>query len=277
MSVRQAIAIAGGYDVMRTRMSNPYADIVEYQAQGAILARELAVEEERIKLLQAQLNQAPGRPSDGGGDRSRGADLPSDEINVVSNRIKLQQQDYEKQLRYILSAQAFASSRAAILSDQKSKEEEGSKADIEDFEKSKALLEKGTVSTQRVSEARRAMLLSSTRALQTAVEATRAQREHEQIARDSQQLQDQHKIRVLTDLQEAMSRRARISAQLLAAQQKMAVTGALKPSWSEGERPAAITLYRVDEKGSENRISASEEVSLMPGDVVEVSIKLPAF
>jgi hypothetical protein len=74
-----------------------------------------------------------------------------------------------------------------------------------------------------------------------------------------------------------MSRRARIYAQLLAAQQKMAVTGALKPSWSEGERPAAITLYRVDEKGAENRMSASEEVSLMPGDVVEITIKLPAF
>ncbi|WP_414474563.1 polysaccharide biosynthesis/export family protein [Microvirga sp. M2] len=274
MSIRQAIAHAGGFDVARLRISNPYVDTVEYQAQSTTLIQELAVEGERIKQLQTQLQQPTAVGVESAGQPVRS---PSGEANVLAERLKLQQQDYAKQLRYVVSSAEFASSRATLLSEQKSKEEEGSKADLEDFERSRSLLEKGTVSTQRVSDARRAMLLSSTRALQTAVEATRAQREYEEATRASQQLEDQNNIRLLTELQDALSRQARIKAQLSAAQQKLAIAGALKSVWTEGPGVIAITLFRVDEAGVETKINATESMALLPGDVVEVAIKLPAL
>ncbi|MEZ0168125.1 polysaccharide biosynthesis/export family protein [Microvirga sp. TS319] len=274
MSIRQAIAHAGGFDVARLRMSNPYVDTVEYQAQGTTLAQELAVEIERIKQLQAQLQRPSGAEAEASTQPMGSA---SNEANILAERLRMQQQDFTKQLHYILASAAFASSRAAVLTEQKSKEEEGSKADIEDFERSRSLFEKGTVSTQRVSDARRAMLLSSTRALQTAVEATRAQRESEEATRSSQQLQDQNRIRLLTELQDAMSRRTRITAQLSAAQQKLAIAGAMKSVWTQGPDAIVITLYRRDESGVENKIDANESMGLLPGDVVEVAIKVPAL
>ncbi len=274
MTVRQAIAHAGGFDVGRLRVSNPYVDAVEYQAQRTILVQELAVEGERIKQLQAQLQHTSASSSESS-TRPIGSSL--DEASVLAERLKLQQQDHAKQLRYVQASAEIASSRAAILSEQKSKEEEGSKADIEDFERSRSLLEKGTVSTQRVSDARRAMLLSSTRALQTAVEATRAQREYEEATRDSQQLQDQNRIQLLTELQEALSRRSRVKAQLSAAQQKLAIAGSLKTVWTEGTGTTVLTLYRTDETGVESKIKATESMALLPGDVVEIAIKLPAL
>jgi polysaccharide export outer membrane protein len=274
MSVRQAIAHAGGFDVARVRVSNPYVDTVDYQAQSNTLIQELAVEGERIKQLQGQL---PHRHVSGAETVTVPAGSPSEEAGVLAERLRMQQQDYEKQLRHALASAALAASRAAILTEQKSKEEEGSRADIEDFERSRSLLEKGTVSTQRVSDARRAMLLSSTRALQTAVEATRAKRENEEAMRESQQLQDQNRIRLLTELQDALSRRSRITAQLSAAQQKLAITGALKSVWTEGPEIAVITMFRVDETGVESKMNATGSTPLLPGDVIEIAIKLPAL
>jgi polysaccharide export outer membrane protein len=274
MSVRQAVAHAGGFDVARLRVSNPYVDTVDYQAQRTLLFQELTVERERIKQLQAQLQRNPAASAE---SVAQSTGPSSDEAGVLAERFKLQQQDYEKQLRYALASAAFASSRAAILSEQKAKEEEGSNADLEDFERSRSLLEKGTVSTQRVSDARRAMLLSSTRALQTAVETTRAQREYEEATRESQQLQDQNKIRLLTELQDSLSRRERIMAQLSAVQKKLTITGALKSVWTEGPGAVVITLFRIDETGVENKIGVTESTALLPGDVVEVAIKVPAL
>lgn len=274
MSIRQAIAHAGGFDVARLRISNPYVDTIEYQAQRTTLAQDLAVEGERIRQLQAQLQRNPATAPE---SAPKPPGPSTEEARVLADRLRMQQDDFAKQKRYVQASADFASSRASMLQEQKAKEEEGSKADIEDFERSRSLFEKGTVSTQRVSDARRAMLLSSTRALQTAVEATRAQREYEEATRGSQQLEDQNRIRLLTELQDALSRRSRITAQLAAAQQKLAIAGAMKSVWTEGPDLTVITLFRVDESGVEKQINATESTTLLPGDVVEVAIKLPAL
>ena len=55
LTVRQAIALAGGYDVMRLRMNNPFLEQADLRSEYTSLWAEFAKEQMRIARLQAEL------------------------------------------------------------------------------------------------------------------------------------------------------------------------------------------------------------------------------
>jgi polysaccharide export outer membrane protein len=146
------------------------------------------------------------------------------------------------------------------------------KADIEELERAKSLLERGTTSTQRVSEARRAMLASATRALQTGAEAAQAALVQNEADRAVHKLKEQRRLRLLEDLQETNSRLIRVGSQLNAAKQKLAFVGSMKSNFSNGGDSAArITIHR-NANGESKSLSGNGSTVLLPGDVVEVAL-----
>jgi polysaccharide biosynthesis/export protein len=276
MTVRQAVSMAGSYDLARFRVNNPYIEAINYNSEYSVLSAELRQEEERKKLIYSELNmEGEDKTSSASASASApvggGVRTPA---SYLAEQFRAQDDDFEKDVAHLRKTTNRLDSRSSSLNEQKSKEEEGLKADIEDFERAKALLEKGTTSIQRVTDARRAMLLSATRALQTEAEAARASLERDEISRSAQKLQDQRRIRLLTELQDNAAKIMRLQAQLRGAKEKLLLVGSLKSAWTDGKKARPqLTIHRGRDKETE-QIIASEDTTLLPGDAIEVSLPI---
>jgi polysaccharide export outer membrane protein len=125
----------------------------------------------------------------------------------------------------------------------------------------------------RVSDARRAMLLSSTRKLQTSAQLMQTRRQRDDLSRQIERLDGQRKSDMLRELQDATVAFSKIRFKLQSTGEKLQYTALAKSQLTRGfgNKPA-ITIVRNGPKGSENLI-ANEEFELQPGDVVEVALR----
>ena len=69
-----------------------------------------------------------------------------------------------------------------MLSEQQKKDEEGLQSDLEDLQKTTELFGKGSLISPRVTDARRAVLLSSTRKLQTSAQLLQVKKQQDDFA-----------------------------------------------------------------------------------------------
>ncbi|MBA1157015.1 polysaccharide biosynthesis/export family protein [Microvirga mediterraneensis] len=270
MTVRQAVSVAGGYDVVRFRVNNPQLEAVTFSAEYTTLEGELAQALEKKKQLQLELGIKPEEGEDSELPRTPAAQAAA---SLVAQQFQTQREDFDREVKHLQDTYKRVSVRTAFLNQQKDREEEGMKADVEELDRAKALLERGTTSTQRVSEARRAMLASATRALQTGAEAAQASLVQYEADRAVEKLQEQRHLRLLEDLQETNTRLIRIRAQLNAAKQKLAFVGAMKSTWSTASGPNARIMIHRNVNGESKSFLGTGATLLMPGDAVEVALQ----
>jgi polysaccharide export outer membrane protein len=58
-TARQLVALAGGYDIMRIRMNNPYLESADLRSEYGSLWTELAKEQARMWRIKSELGEAP--------------------------------------------------------------------------------------------------------------------------------------------------------------------------------------------------------------------------
>ena len=95
-----------------------------------------------------------------------------------------------------------ATDQLAELVEQRDKEKEGAAADSEELQRLSAFNKQGDVTSNRVVEARRAMLLSSTRVLQTEEEIVQITREKEGYIRQIEKFRDEGRSAILKELED---------------------------------------------------------------------------
>jgi polysaccharide biosynthesis/export protein len=168
---------------------------------------------------------------------------------------------------------AQADAEIQVLSEQEKSEVEGLKADTEDFERIKELFSRGTLPILRVTDARRAMLLSSTRKLQATANLMQIKRQRDDLSRQIERLDGQRRSDLLRELQDATLALSKIRFKLQSTAEKLQYTTFAKSQLAGGfgNKPA-ITIVRNGTKGIE-RLVADEDFALQPGDVVEVALR----
>jgi polysaccharide export outer membrane protein len=123
-----------------------------------------------------------------------------------------------------------------------------------------------------VTDARRAVLLSSTMALQTAAQLMQVKRQQGDVVRQLERLDDQRRIKLLQDLQDARMALGQVWAKLQSTAEKVQYAGARSQLMHGHELKADIVVIRKGEKGWA-RIPAHEDFELQPGDAVEVALR----
>ena len=152
---------------------------------------------------------------------------------------------------------------------------QGEQADIAELKKMNELYAKGSLPSPRVVDARRAVLLSATRRLQTEAQLMQAQKLQRDLARQLERIDDIRKIDLLRELQDANVRLASLSARLRNVQEKLHYTGIVKSQLARGKGAKPdITVIRRSDHGQQ-RITADEEFELSPGDVIDVALRDP--
>jgi polysaccharide export outer membrane protein len=274
LTVRQSIALAGGYDVMRIRMENPFLASADFKAEYEKLGADLLKRQAQMARLQAELS---GSVESG---RHRLSALPlhtpigAQIVKREADQLAAEEADFNNEKAHLQALQQQIDVQSATLQKQYTEEQEGAKYDVENLQVLDELQQKKVISKPRYSEERRIALLSSTRVLQTMASLAQVKRDRAEIARRLQRLDDQRRLELLRQLQDTEMALSEVRSRLEAVGEKLLYTGTIKSQLTRGPggKPE-ITVFRKDGNGTE-RIAATEDTELSPGDVVEVTLHL---
>jgi polysaccharide export outer membrane protein len=270
MTVRQAIALAGGYDVMQLRINDPIMETANLVGEYQSLWIQYASEQAHVWRLKQEIGEEPPV------SRAKLLDVPIarskalEIVNVEAERLKARKVDEQAERTFLQHAVAQADEQIDVLSKQLKTEEQATQADLEEFQQTTELFKRGTLTNLRVSDARRAMLLSSTRALQTTAQLMRTKQQRADLVRQAERLAGERRSNILRELQDAIVSLSKTRFKLQSTGEKLQYTALAKSRLTRGfgNKPS-ITIVRNGAKGVEH-LAANEEFELQPGDVVEV-------
>ena len=273
MTVRQAIALSGGYDILRLRMENPVLLSADFRGEYESLWTEFAKERARVSRMKTELGERDIL------DQSLLADVPippsrkAEIVRVEAEYLRTALADYEREKAFLRHSIKQGDEQLQVLSEQNTKEEQGVQADVEELQRINELFRKGALPSPRVTDARRALLLSSTRKLQTAAQLMQIKKQQDDIARQLERFDDQRRIKLLQDLQEVRTRLGQIRAKLQSVGEKLLYTAARSQVMGGNEFKQELTVIRKG-SGAPERVIADQDSELQPGDVVEVVLRL---
>ena len=273
MTVRQAVALSGGYDTLRYRAVNPILEGADLRSDYEYLWADLAKEQSHIARIRAELADKNDF------DQTALTKLPlprstlAEILRVESETLQVRQGDRQRQRTFLQRAVKQGNEQIAALTEQQTTEQKGAQADAEELQRSLDLFSKGTLTSPRVTDARRAVLLSSSRALQTAVQLIQLKRQQDETSHQLEQLDDVRRVELLRELQDSQVRLAEIRAKLQGVGDKLEYTSLLKSRVARGHGPKPeIAVIRKNGEARE-RLVATEDTELQPGDVVEISLR----
>ena len=273
LTARQAIALAGGFDVMRYRLVNPFTELADMKSQHETLLTELTKVRAQINRIRAELD---GRSEL---DRTALSDIPlgtafiEQVFETEAEIFKRRRSDFarEKELarQLIEQTEDKVKTLTAVL---KNEEE----AVINDKKDVAGLLEfhkRGTIPLARMTEARRVQSTSETRLLQARVQLDQAKREHSEAVRSLERLENTRRTELLNELQHANVEANSLQARLSANAEKLTHTSLLKSRLvrGPGAKPT-IVVYRST-RNTKQTISGTEDTPLLPGDTIEITLK----
>lgn len=273
ITARQLVAVAGGYDIMRNRMNNPYLESADLRSEYASLWTELAKEQARMWRIKTELGEGAQISSGALMDAPLARSAISDIVNAETEYLKTKQSDYQQEKTYLQHGIRQGDDEVRVLSEQQKKDEEGLQADLDDLQKTTELFGKGSLISPRVTDARRAVLLSSTRKLQTSAQLLQVKKQQDEFVRKLAKLDDQRRLDLLRELQDTSVKLNQIREKLQSVGEKLQYTAMVRSQLVRGAgNNAQIAIVRKGDKGPE-RIIASEDTELQPGDAVEVGLQ----
>jgi polysaccharide export outer membrane protein len=275
MTVRQAVAVAGGFSLLRARSTGVIdpADLLrDYQS----LATEYAKEYFHVVRVSAELDGRDTFDQSVPSDISLPASVVASVVRAEAESLKTSQSDFLAERRFLEDAAKKADAEFATLKEQHEDEVKGVQADEEELQRVTKLYGSGLLVSPRVTDSRRALLLSSTRSLQTSVELMRLQRQRDDFVRQKDRNASQRTINLLKELNESNVRLADLRVKMLALSQKLQPvgnTGAV-PVGTSDLHPEVTVVRRLGQRW--DRIAASIDFDVEPGDVVEVALRSSA-
>jgi polysaccharide export outer membrane protein len=272
MTVRQALALAGGTDI-NARFGRPTRDLPTLKVDFELTWVDFASATARIARIAGELSGTSGLGKldfpNGPLPKERLAEIEKSESAIFQARMA----DYQRERDFLKSSVDQADERIAVVEKQQAEEEQGSRADTLELKRLVELLSKGQETNPRVTDARRALLLSSTRALQVNVEMLELKRQKSDSVRKVQHFEDDRRISLLKELEDATSAKTIALIKIQALESELR-SGAPGPSGIEDSTPRTIEVVRQG-TGDRSKLLVDEDFVLMPGDVIDVTLQAP--
>jgi polysaccharide export outer membrane protein len=275
MTVRQAIALAGGYDTMRFRSRDPFLDSADFRADYYGLWTDFVKVNAEIARLQAELDGKSELAPPSLGDLPLTKQVTSRIVDLESQRFSVDTEDLAKEKKYLAKAVDQEDQRIAVLDQQRQSEQQDADADISDYNDVKANFRKGILPTTRVSEMRRLTLQSGTRVLQTTALLNEVQRKRADFARTLEGVDDKRRKELLQSMQDATVRLNDVRGRIQSVSEKLLYAGMARSQLTRGPGGQPdVKVFRTDYAGTTTTIAADDQTELMPGDVVDVKLQL---
>lgn len=273
LTARQAIALAGGFDVMRYRLVNPFTELAEMKSQHETLLTELTKVRARISRIRAEL--------DGRAELDRGelGDIPLGDafINQVCETeaeiLKRRTSDFAKDKDLAKQLIEQTNDKIKTLSAILKNEEEAFNNDKKEYAELLEIYKRGAIPLARMMDLRRVQSVSETRLLQARVQLEQAKRDSFEAVRSLERLENTHRTELLNELQNATVEANSLQAKLSANAEKLSHTSLLKSRLVRGPGAKPIIFVYRSVRNTKQTINAIEDTALLPGDTVEITLK----
>jgi polysaccharide export outer membrane protein len=273
MTVRQAVAVSGGYSLLRSRNQPGTSDPADLLRDYQSFSTEYVKEYFHVLRTDAELANKDTFDQTTPQDISLPASAIAPIVQAEAESLKTAQTDYRKERRFLEDAVKQADAQFATLSKQQEGEEKGVQADEEELDRVIKLFGSGSLPSPRVTESRRALLLSSTRRLQTTVELMRLQRQREDSARQIDRVASLRTVNLLRELRDSNVHMTDLRIKMRSLGQKLQpVSGSAALPAGTGDLRPQVTVIRKSGPQWE-KITASEDFDLQPGDVIEIALR----
>ena len=271
MTVRQTLASAGGFSALARANATSF-DAANLRSEYITVWLTLAREHARVWRIKTEL----GENVDLDQKAIPPAPVPDPTISQIVN-LEIEYRtasssDYERTKDFLRRSIEEADKQTLVLSEQQQNEEDGVQADSQELQKARAAYGNGSLPSFRVAEFRRAVLYSATRQLQTTNQLMQVKKSRAEFARELEKTDDQRKIRLLAELQDATVKLTGERAKLRSAEEKLQLAGLRPPRSSDGASKADFTVFRSSVNGKQ-RLTADADTELQPGDVIEVALR----
>jgi len=267
LTVRQAIALAGGFGPVQDPRLDAAAQIYDLRAQREALAVQYATEQDQISRLRKELVLTPLQT-----ETAEAPSLPGSLLNQIKENnlhfLRARAIDRQNDKKSYQTAIDGADTRIKALLEKKQKDEEGVKADNQELDAVRSLFSRGITANARLSEARRAALLSSDQLLQTIVQISNVERQKGDYLRQIAKIDGQAQIDDWRDLQQASLQFAQTAARLKSVDDRLAALGAHRTGG--GQKIHLSVMRYADGRGIE--LKGDEDLQLAPGDVVTITM-----
>jgi len=271
LTVRHAVAIAGGYELMRFRMENPLLLAADLRNQYESLWTEYVGREARVTTLRASLEGANAPDFRKLEDAPLARRIISDLVKLEMDYFNIRKTEQEKEAKYLAQVKKHAEDQVSTLLGGQQKEEEALKLQTENLARTATLSKQGLTTTTRLAEDQRAVTSQRGRQLDIGARLADAQRVFYEYRRRLERTDDDNRVRLLQELQEAVTNLDRVRTQLQAVGEKLLYVAAIKSQIAEGNfgEPHIVIYRKID--GKESRIAADESSDVQPGDVIDIS------
>ncbi|MGX9179795.1 polysaccharide biosynthesis/export family protein [Mesorhizobium sp. BHbdii] len=274
MTVRQAVAAGGGYQLGRGELENPEMTAADLGGRLHILRIKYQESEIKAARIEAQLSGARAiEVPDAAHDPS--LEPRRDEaLQQEGKHLEAVYADQEKERASIKLAATKAAERMGYLKEQQKADQAGAAADAAELDRLKKLFEKGLIQITRVNDAQRAVLLSATRALQTNAEIARLERDQGDLQRSLDKLIDQGRIDLLADLQTERAAMTQMRAEMDSLTKQIAYVMQMRSDLvGEGDRITIGVTRSTDGQAATTEVT--EDTLLAPGDTITITLEVP--
>jgi polysaccharide biosynthesis/export protein len=270
ITVRQAIAMAGGQDVLRARLVNPM-DALDFRATLVGASTEQVGEELRVARIQAELDDATTPNFSSVSTDAIDPKTLNSMKEIELRQFSIRRDSRAKEKAILGEAVVSTNERIAVLRQQLDKEAQGEREDAADLERAKELVQKGNAPMTRVSDARRTSLFSATRVLQTASQVNVLERERDDLKAKIAKVDFEARVALAKDLQEAKVKLLAARARADGAREKLGSSRSAVPAGIEMVTPdPSATVFRTT-NGQEERLAVGLDFALKPGDALQVA------
>jgi polysaccharide export outer membrane protein len=272
LTARQAIALAGGYDVMRLRGHDPFLETADFRAEYYSLWTRVAKEQIHISRLKAELGAQTKIDLKGEMDTPLPAPVVSQIKDLESQLFDNRNADHRKEMDHLRRSLEQEDRRIQALVEEEQKQKAEARTEAEGFEQMEENFKRGAIPMMRLNDERRAAQLSATEALRTTVARAQVERERETVRRNLEKAEDERRAGLIKELKEAEVDLQTNWSHLQAAGDKLMYSGSARSQLLRGRGgQPELKIFR-DSAGDRRAFTADEDAELMPGDVVEVAL-----
>ena len=276
MTVRQAVALAGGYDLLRFRADrDPVMQVADLRSDYEIFWTEFGRAQVRIWRVRAEL----GSGSELTGKERELNDMPlprSVREHLMQNEretLAANTSTFNREEASLTRQIRQSEEQSALVTEQVEKTRQGVRLALTELERVQDLFQRGLTPANRLAEERRLTLLQQTQSLQATERHGQVTREREELARRLDMLREQRKAKLTEELHDANMQLETARVRLLAAEEKLTYAGLLRSQLTRGKGASPDLIIHRPIPGKEEQITADESTPLQPGDTVEVILR----
>ncbi|GJE42573.1 polysaccharide biosynthesis/export family protein [Methylobacterium soli] len=274
MTVRKAVALAGGYDSLRQGGKRSATEASDWLSEYDGLRTDSAEHKVRLVRLRSELDEVAQIDTKALVNMPVQAPLLSRITNLEIGQLQTNLDDLNSQRAYYKTVKTKTTTQIDSLLKQKQQEEIGLEQQAADLARVKDQFQRGLTPITQFTSEQRSYLLASQRVLQITAQAAEVERIREDLGNQHQKLEALRRTELMKKIEESELKLSKNAFRMKALEEKLLSTGSLKSlSLYDIKKKAEIRLVRIE--GSETReFSASEDSRVLPGDLIEVSLQI---